>query len=59
MLTPKDRKLKVYSSYRTGKEVPELRLRGLWLEKLGFHIGDYIRITTHEKLLIIEPEKKH
>jgi toxic protein SymE len=58
MFPPKDRKLKVYSSYKAGRQVPELRLRGLWLENLGFHIGDCIRITTREKLLIIEPVKK-
>lgn len=37
------------------QEVPWLNVSGLWLEKLGFHIGETVRITTRERLLIIEP----
>ncbi len=51
------RKLKVYSSYRSGdkKAVPEIRLVGQWIEALGFEIGTPVKITTREQLLIIEP----
>lgn len=37
------------------KEVPWLNVSGVWLEELGFHIGDTIRIIARDKLLIIEP----
>lgn len=37
------------------KDVPWLNVSGVWLEELGFNIGDTVRITTREKLLIIEP----
>ena len=51
------RQLKVYSSHRwsDNKTVPELRLTGLWIEQLGFKIGDKVNITTRDRLLIIEP----
>jgi len=37
------------------KIVPWLTLSGVWLETLGFHAGEWVRITTRERLLIIEP----
>lgn len=42
-------------NYSPGKEVPWLNVSGVWLKELGFNIGDTVRITTREKLLIIEP----
>ena len=36
------------------KEVPWLTTSGVWLEKLGFHIGDTVRITSRKGLLVIE-----
>lgn len=51
------RQLKVYGLNRSAssKEVPELRLAGVWIEQLGFKVGDLVNITTRDKLLIIEP----
>lgn len=43
------------SSISGNKNVPWLNVSGVWLEELGFNIGDTVRITTREKLLIIEP----
>lgn len=37
------------------KNVPWLNVSGVWLEELGFKVGDVVRISTREKLLIIEP----
>jgi toxic protein SymE len=37
------------------KIVPWLNVSGVWLEELGFKVGDTVSITTREKLLIIEP----
>jgi bifunctional DNA-binding transcriptional regulator/antitoxin component of YhaV-PrlF toxin-antitoxin module len=37
------------------KIVPSLYMSGVWLEALGFKIGDQVSITTRERLLIIEP----
>lgn len=36
------------------KIVPWLTVSGLWLEKLGFKVGDRVNITSSNKLLIIE-----
>ena len=51
------RQLKVYGLNRSSdnKEVPQLRMSGVWIEQLGFKVGDMVSITTREKLLIIEP----
>lgn len=50
------RRLKVYGTHRSAdnKEVPELRLTGIWVEQLGFKVGDLVNITTRDRLLIIE-----
>lgn len=54
-----DRKVKLQPKYRESSGglqiVPWLTLSGIWLEDLGFKAGDTVRITTREKLLIIEP----
>lgn len=50
---PKTRYIKVQSFPRKEKDVPELRLCGLWLEKAGFHADAYVSITTLDGLLII------
>ena len=49
-LQPKHQKL-AYGE----KQVPELRISGAWLEKLGFKIGEAVSITAREELLIIQP----
>lgn len=59
------RQVKLHSKYRSsrskfwpgsnGHEVPWLNVSGNWLAELGFNIGDMVRITAREQLLIIEP----
>jgi hypothetical protein len=60
------RHVKLHSKYRAsrsklwanrgdGHEVPWLNVSGNWLAELGFNIGDTVRITAREQLLIIEP----
>lgn len=49
------RSLKIHKSHRDNKQVPELRLIGVWMEQLGFNIGERVQITTRDRLLIIEP----
>lgn len=51
------RQLKISSLHRCSnhKSVPQLRISGLWMEQLGFKIGDQVRITTRNELLVIEP----
>lgn len=51
------RQLKVHGLNRPSdnKEVPQLRISGIWIEQLGFKVGDTVSITTRERLLIIEP----
>ncbi|WP_221236196.1 SymE family type I addiction module toxin [Xanthomonas sp. 3307] len=38
---------------RVGRQVPSLRLHGLWLEGLGFAVGDKVRITMAKGALLI------
>lgn len=58
------RRVKLHGKYRpsrsklwnsNGREVPWLNVSGNWLAELGFNIGDMVRITAREQLLIIEP----
>ncbi|MEP7094752.1 MAG: SymE family type I addiction module toxin [Flavobacterium sp.] len=49
-LQPKHRELS-----RGHKIVPWLSVSGVWLEELGFKVGDTVNIIIREKLLIIEP----
>ena len=34
---------------------PWIQLQGKWLEDLGFHIGDKIKVSYEENRIIIEP----
>ena len=61
--TKKQRKLKVYSKYSTDfyrkvKILPEIRLKGVWLKKLGYECGDEIMIYSIESAIIIRNSKK-
>ena len=51
------RKLKVYQKFRTrtcdNTTVPEIRLEGNWLKKLGFEIGKEIKIEQQKNRLTI------
>lgn len=59
MATAKSKRVKLHGRYRElscgQKIVPWLNVSGIWLEELGFKVGDMVSITTREKLLIIEP----
>ncbi|UTN03823.1 type I toxin-antitoxin system SymE family toxin [Flavobacterium bizetiae] len=57
------RKLKIYKKYQTRKyhktvSIPEINLKGKWLEKLGFKIGLMVNIEQKEHKLIITVEKE-
>ncbi len=46
---------KLYADGRSGyRAVPWLRIGGLWLEKIGFKVGDPIEITVKGGQLIIK-----
>jgi toxic protein SymE len=55
MAENKGRSLKIHSYHKDNKQVPELRLIGVWMEQLGFNIGERVQVTTRDRLLIIEP----
>ena len=48
------RELKVYEKYNGKKDMPEIRLTGIWLQELGFNIGDKISLELIEGKLVIE-----
>lgn len=59
------RKLKIYQKFRNrtwdNTTVPEIRLEGNWLKKLGFEIGKEIEIKQQKNKLtitLIEKEEK-
>lgn len=51
------RKLKIHTRYQTSTgrmiTVPEIRLKGKWLEKLGFKEGQIVDITQKKNKLTI------
>lgn len=59
----KVKQIKLQPRYRDAscdrRIVPWLNVSGVWLEELGFKVGDVVNITTREKLLIIEPLEGH
>ncbi|MGN6713031.1 SymE family type I addiction module toxin [Anaerocolumna jejuensis] len=49
------RKMKVYQSYnQKNQPLPEIRLKGKWLEDNGFGIGQYIEVEIHDNILIVK-----
>jgi len=55
----KTKRVKIYSRYYSlcyGKEknVPQIRISGIWLEKLGFFKSGTIEIQAENKKLIIK-----
>ena len=49
------RKMKVYeTSGYGGKRVPQIKISGEWLERLGFNIGDEIEVRCEKGRLVIE-----
>ena len=56
------RKLKVYYSSGSNDEVPTIILKGKWLEKAGFNIGDYVEVEcSGDKITLTKttpPENK-
>lgn len=56
---PDVRSLKIQPKRRfnkySKKDVPEIKLCGNWLEKLGFEFGERVVVTAMPNLLIIRP----
>lgn len=59
---PEVRSLKIQPKRRSNKyseiDVPEIKLSGSWLEKLGFAHGQRVLITTMDRLLVIRLEEE-
>lgn len=54
MISKKNRKMKVYgtSGYKY-KNTPTIILKGMWLEKSGFEIGEEIEVKCEKDRLLI------
>lgn len=48
------KQLTVYCKHLKSKPVPWISLSGIWLDDLGFAIGEKVNIIIREHLLIIE-----
>lgn len=65
ILTPAEigkRQLKVYSRMRPKgsayQQLPEIRIMGKWLEKIGFKCGDSITLIQSENRIVITLNEK-
>ncbi|HEX8016418.1 MAG TPA: SymE family type I addiction module toxin [Flavobacterium sp.] len=58
----KFRKLKIHTKYQArtygGTTIPEIRLEGKWLEKLGFRKGQIVNIEQKKNKLTITIDKE-
>jgi len=50
----KHRKIRLCRSQRRINEAPVLTLEGLWLQNLGFNIGDLVLVTPENEGLTIK-----
>jgi toxic protein SymE len=55
------RKLKIYSRFQKSSNkliiVPEIRLRGKWLDEIGFEEGKMVNIQQKKNKIIITVDK--
>jgi len=54
LMSYQTRQITVHSKHLKTKPVPWITLSGIWLDDLGFAIGDKVNIIVREHLLIIE-----
>jgi hypothetical protein len=54
MQEKKQRQIRLCRSQRRINKTPVLTLEGLWLQKLGFDIGDLVQITPGKEELTIK-----
>ena len=48
------KEFKIYEVYNGKKTIPQIRINGIWLQELGFNIGDKISLELIEGKLVIE-----
>jgi hypothetical protein len=58
MSKQKERKIRLCKSQRRVSEAPVLTLEGLWLQELGFNIGDLVKIEPDKEMLTIKVIEK-
>ena len=59
MAIKKNRSMKVISqSGYKYRKTPTIILKGMWLDQLNFHIGDYVSVSCENGRLVIEPDAK-
>lgn len=57
MKNQKNRSMKVHAqSGYNYKETPTIILKGMWLQEMGFEIGDYITVSCENGRLVITPD---
>lgn len=48
------KEFKIYEVYNGKKTIPQIRINGIWLQELGFNIGDKISLELIEGELVIK-----
>ena len=48
------KEFKIYEVYNGKKTIPQIRINGIWVQELGFNIGDKISLELIEGKLVIE-----
>lgn len=42
---------------RDSMTIPEMRIGGVWLAKLGFNVGDHVQLDLQRKQIVIRLEE--
>lgn len=50
----KERHIKVYESPGQKRDVPRINLQGDWLAKLGYQVGDKLKVSFEDGRIIVE-----
>lgn len=58
MAKKQERKIRLCKSQRRVNKAPVLTLEGLWLQELGFDIGDLVQIIPGKEMLTIKVIEK-
>lgn len=56
-MNDKARNYTVSSCYEKNQEHPFIRIKGKWLEKIGFKVGNKLKIYEANNVLLIVKEK--
>lgn len=53
-----EHRLKVYYAWNRNSQIPRINLQGKWLERMGFSIGDRLKVECQDGRIVITKENE-